>query len=48
MNKKIALRLALIVLLLVAGCANGDSDNNSGDAKNSGFYSGVSGGWSHP
>jgi hypothetical protein len=45
---KIALQLALIGLLLLTGCAADNSGNNSDNAKNGGFYSGVSGGWSHP
>ncbi len=45
---KIAIRLTLIGLLLLTGCADGNNGNNSDNAKDSGFYSGVSGGWSHP
>ena len=48
LRMKIAVWFALIGLLLVAGCANGNSGNNSDDGKNGGFYSGMSGGWSHP
>lgn len=48
LKMKIAVWFALIGLLLVAGCAGGNSGNNSDDAKNSGFYSGMSGGWTHP
>jgi hypothetical protein len=46
LRMRIAAWLALIGLLLVAGCADGG--NNPDDAKNGGFYSGMSGGWSHP
>ena len=48
LRMKIAAWFALIGLLLVAGCADDKSGNNSDDAKNGGFYSGMSGGWSHP
>ena len=48
LRMRIAAWLALIGLLLVAGCADGNRGNNSDDAKNGGFYSGMSGGWSHP
>ena len=48
MNKKIALWLALIGLLVFTGCADGNSGGNADNPKNGSFYSGVSGGWSHP
>src|SRR5271168_804937 len=48
MNKKIALWLALIGLLVFAGCADGNSGSNADNPKSGSFYSGVSGGWSHP
>jgi hypothetical protein len=47
-SKKIALRLTLTGLLLLAGCVESTNGSNPGNSKNSGFYSGVSGGWSHP
>jgi hypothetical protein len=40
-------RLALLLLLLLAACAGGGADD-SDNAKNHGFYGGVTGGWSHP
>jgi hypothetical protein len=44
-----ALKITVFGLLfLVSGCAGGDSGNNRDNDKNSGFYSGVSGGWSRP
>jgi hypothetical protein len=44
-HRRINCRLALIGLfLLFAGC----TANNSSSDKNSGFYAGVSGGWSRP
>jgi hypothetical protein len=48
MNKKIALWLALIGLLVFTGCADGDGGSNADNAKSGSFYSGMSGGWSHP
>jgi hypothetical protein len=45
--RRIACRLVLIGLLLsIAGCADNSAGNSDRD-KNSGFYSGASGGWSH-
>jgi hypothetical protein len=42
-------RLAVIGLLLLGtGCADTNGGNNSENDKNSGFYGGMSGGWSHP
>jgi hypothetical protein len=46
MGKKIAIGLALIGLLALAGCAAGG--NSSDNRKQGGFYGGVTGGWTQP
>jgi hypothetical protein len=48
MSKKIALRIALIGLLVLAGCVESSNGSNADNSKNGSLYSGVSGGWSHP
>ncbi len=48
-NRRSACRLVIVgLLLLLAGCTAAGSGNNSDNEKNSGFYGGVTGGWSHP
>jgi hypothetical protein len=48
-NRWISCRLVIVgLLLLLAGCTAAGFGNNSDNEKNSGFYSGASGGWSHP
>ncbi len=41
-------RLALLLALLLAACTAGGSADDPDNGKNHGFYSGVTGGWSHP
>jgi hypothetical protein len=40
--------LALLLALWVAACAAGGSADDPENAKNHGFYGGLTGGWSHP
>jgi len=41
-------RLVLALALWLAACTSGGSADDSANAKNHGFYGGVTGGWSHP
>jgi hypothetical protein len=41
-------RLVLALALWLAACTSGGSGGDSDNAKNDGFYGGVTGGWSHP
>jgi hypothetical protein len=38
--------IGLLLSLMTAGCANDGAASDN--AKNTGFYGGASGGWSHP
>jgi hypothetical protein len=41
-------RLVLLLALWLAACTSGGSADDPDNAKNHGFYGGVTGGWSHP
>ena len=48
MTRSWFLRLTLLLVLSLGACAAGSSADGSDSARNRGFYSGVSGGWTHP